>query len=107
MSRLVRNELEDQNQSGLVGRLFNSVWVLVPLLALSLGTIVWAFWPANAETLFRNGSHVMETSTSLTDWEHAWDDYLDPPQYSAFPIIPTQEQVEKYRQQIPRGPVRR
>lgn len=79
--------------------MFNSVWVLLPLLLLCVGTIVWAFWPASAESLFRHGSAVMESSPSLHDWEHAWEDYFDPLN-KGFPDHPYHDEVEEYRKKI-------
>ena len=99
MSRLVRSELEGQNQGSLLSQMFNSVWVLLPLLLLCVGTIVWAFWPASAESLFRHGSAVMESSPSLHDWEHAWEDYFDPLN-KRFPDHPYHDEVEEYRKKI-------
>ena len=99
MSRLVRLELEGQNQGGPLGRMFNSVFVLVPLLILCVGTIVYAFWPLSAEALFRHGQSIMESSTSVHDWEHAWDDYFEPLN-QRFPDHPYKEEVEEYRRKI-------
>jgi serine/threonine-protein kinase len=82
----------------LLSRLFNRPWVLVILLALCLGTIVYAFWPAGAETLFARGSELME-STRSSDWERAWREYFEPLN-RRFPDHPYQEQVESFRLRI-------
>jgi serine/threonine-protein kinase len=99
MSRLVRNELDSQNQGGLISRMFNSAFVLVPLFVLCVGTIVYAFWPASAESLYNHGSQAMESSSNVRDWEHAWEEYFEPLN-TRYPDHPYKEQVEAYRSKI-------
>ena len=99
MSRLVRSELEDQNRGSLLSRMFNNVWILVPLLLLCVGTIVWAFWPPSEESLFHHGSAAMESSTSVHDWDRAWEDYFEPLNHR-FPDHPYKDKVEEYRRRI-------
>ena len=52
-----------------------------------------------------HGSHVMETSNSVGDWEQAWEEYLEPLN-TRFPDHPYQDKVEEYRQQDRRRPRR-
>ncbi len=49
MSRLMRRELERQNQGGPINQFFNRPGVLVTLFALCVGILVWTFWPAGDE----------------------------------------------------------
>jgi serine/threonine-protein kinase len=97
MSRLMRRELEDQNRGGPLSRFFNRPFVLVVLLLLTVGGIVWAFWPVSAETLFRRADAVMH-SENPDDWESAWDD-LDTLEHR-YPDNPHRDQVAQYKQQI-------
>lgn len=95
MSRLVRAELERQNQGGPITQLFNKVWVIVPLLALCIGILVWTFWPMSMDTLYARGAELMARE-SRTDLEMAWRDYLEPLN-TRFPDHPYQAQVEAFR----------
>jgi serine/threonine-protein kinase len=95
MSRLVREELARQNQVGALGSLLNKGWVLGVLLVLCVGTIVWAFWPPGAESLFENGARLMASNRSA-DWERAWREYLQPLE-DRFPDHPYQEEVGRFR----------
>jgi len=95
MSRAVREELERQQQAGPIGRFFNQVWVIVPLLILCIGTIVYALWPPSAEYLFQNGSALMERSSRLSEKEEAWREYLEPLN-TRFPDHPYKDKVAEY-----------
>jgi serine/threonine-protein kinase len=97
MSRLMREELEREKAGGPINRLLNSVWVLLPLTLLVVGLLVWTFWPASSESLFEQGSKLME-SRSLAEKERAWRDYLEP--LSRREDHPYREEVEKLRQQL-------
>src|SRR5262249_37964567 len=77
MSRVMRSELDRQNQGGPVKRLLNNPWVLLTLFLLTLGTIAWAFWPVSPETLFRRGAALM-ASDNPNDWHTAWREYFQP-----------------------------
>jgi serine/threonine-protein kinase len=77
MSKLMRHELETQNRGGPIQRFVNLPWVLVPLFLLSVGFLVWTFWPASAEHLFERGTALMESSDG-EDWERAFSDYFEP-----------------------------
>jgi serine/threonine-protein kinase len=76
-SRLVRAELEREKEGGPVRRLFNSPWVLVPLFLLTLGVLVWTFWPLDPEAQFQRGAALMD-SNEPDDWYRGWHDYLEP-----------------------------
>jgi hypothetical protein len=73
----VRAELEREKEGGPVRRLFNSPWVLVPLFLLTLGVLVWTFWPPDPETTFQLGAALMR-SDDPDDWYRGWHDYLEP-----------------------------
>jgi hypothetical protein len=98
MSRLMRSELDRQNLGGPVRRLLNNPWVLVTLFLLTLGTIVWTFWPVSPETLFRRGATLM-ASDNPNDWQTAWREYLQPLQ-DQFPDNPHHDEVEEFRKKI-------
>jgi len=98
MSQLMRNELERQKRGGPVGDLFKRWYVVVPLFLLVLGILVWTFWPASPETLFRRGAALMELEDPA-DWERAWRDYLSPLERE-HPDHPHKEEVEKFRQKL-------
>ncbi len=98
MSRLVREELERQNQGGPITRFFNQPVVLVLCLLACVGIIVWTFWPLNQEQLFRRGSALMENGT-YSDWQYAWTEYFEPLN-ERFPDHPYQEEVQRYKRQI-------
>jgi serine/threonine protein kinase len=99
MSKLMRSEVERQKSGGFLGWFFNQAWALSLLLALCVGTIVWAFWPPSAEHLFHEGSELMEKSDHVSQWERAWKEYFEPLN-SRFPDHPYQEKVEEYQRKI-------
>jgi hypothetical protein len=101
MSRLMREELHRQNAGGPVRRFFNQPWVIVPLFLLTLGLIVWAFWPPSAESLYRQGAELMQ-SDDPADWERAWEEYLGPLE-ERFPDHPYQEELAGFRSQLEAG----
>ena len=74
MSRLMRHELERQNQGGPIQRVFNRPWVLLTLLAVVVGVIVWSFWPISEEQLYRRGA-TAAASANPDDWDKALDDF--------------------------------
>jgi serine/threonine protein kinase len=98
MSRLIRAELEQQNRKGPVARFFNQAWVLSLLLVLCVSTIVWAFWPMSADSLYEHGAELM-ASANPRDWERAWRDYLEPLN-NRFPDHPYQDQVARFKKQL-------
>jgi predicted Ser/Thr protein kinase len=97
MSRLVRDELDRQNDAGVVGRFLNRPIILATLLILCVGTIAWAFWPLSPEEMYRRGSDLMGSSR-LSDKESAWRDYLDPLQRQ-HPDFAKAE-IQKLKQQL-------
>jgi serine/threonine-protein kinase len=98
MSRLVRAELDRQNQPLGLSRLVNRVWILLPLFVLCVGAIVWTFWPESQETLFQRGAELM-ASDDPAAWERAWKDFLQPLN-ERFPEHPHREAVDKFRRRI-------
>jgi serine/threonine-protein kinase len=73
MSQLMRQELDAQNRGGPVTRLFNRPWVVALLLLLCVGVIVWTFWPASSESLFKRAARIM-ASDDPAAWEDAAGD---------------------------------
>jgi serine/threonine protein kinase len=98
MSRLMRAELEAQNRQGPISRFFHHPVMLVLLLALSLGTLVWTFWPDSPESLFRRAQPLM-ASESPADWERAWEQYLERLE-TRFPDHPYRDEVDRFRVQL-------
>jgi serine/threonine-protein kinase len=97
MSRLMRAELERQNRGGPIQSFFNRPWVIVTLLVLSVGCIVWTFWPASAASLYRRGAALM-ASEDREDWAKGWNDYLEPLQ-KRFPDNPYQTELAGFKAQ--------
>jgi serine/threonine-protein kinase len=95
MSRLMRQELEREKSGGQIRQFFNRPWVLVVLLAITVGLIGWAFWPMSTETMFQRGVALMNSSDP-DDWETAWDKYLGP-LVAKDPDTPHRAEVERYR----------
>jgi serine/threonine-protein kinase len=95
MSKLMRAELDRQNQANPIVRLLNRAWVLIPLLAVCIGLIVWGFWPLGEEALYDRGAKLME-SDRLADLRAGWHDYLEPLN-ERFPDHPYQAEVERFR----------
>jgi serine/threonine-protein kinase len=96
MSRLMRHELEREKTGGPVRQFFNRPWVLVALLALTVGLIAWAFWPLGAESMYQRGAALMK-SDNPDDWETAWDRYLAP-LLARHPDTPHRAEVEQMRE---------
>jgi serine/threonine-protein kinase len=97
VSRMVRQELMEQNQPGPVGRVINKPIVLVTLFVLCIATLVWTFWPSGPETLYSKGVALM-ASDRPGDWDRAWEDYLDPLE-EKYPDHPHKEEVAQLRQE--------
>jgi serine/threonine-protein kinase len=68
MSRLMREELEQQKKGGTLQRFINKPVVLVTLFVITVALIVWAFLPASAESLYRRGAALM-ASSEPEDWD--------------------------------------
>ncbi len=98
MSKLMRAELDRLSLANPVSRLLNRAWVLVPLLALCVGVIVWAFWPLDMDTLYERGAKLME-SERPADMREAWHEYLEPLS-KRFPDNPYQEEVKAFQQKL-------
>jgi serine/threonine-protein kinase len=98
MSHLMREELDRQNRGGVIARLLNRWFVVVPSFLLVLGILVWTFWPPSPETLYQRGAALMQ-SPDRADRERAWKEYLEPLARN-HPDHPHQAEVEKFRQQI-------
>ena len=98
MSRLMREELNREKQGSPLSRVFNSVWVLLPLTLLCLALIVWTFWPASPESLYEQGAALMK-SPDLADKERAWRDYLEPLDKD-HPDHPYKKEVTELRRQL-------
>jgi hypothetical protein len=77
MSRLMRAELNRMNRGGPVRQFFNHPIVIVVLFVLTLGTIIWTFWPLSAEELFARGAALMQSEEPY-DWDRGWTEYLEP-----------------------------
>jgi hypothetical protein len=95
MSRLMRAELDRMNRGGPLRQFFNHPIVIVVLFALTLGTIIWTFWPLSAEALYSRGAALME-SDDPWDWERAWTDYLEKLE-EKYPDHPHKAEVAEFR----------
>lgn len=103
MSRLMRQELEQQKQGNVLSRWLNRPWVLLPLFLLCVGIIVWRLWlepHPSPESLFEHGSALM-ASADPADWDKGWSEYLGPLR-SAYPDYES-EKVQAYDQQFKGG----
>ncbi len=98
MSRLMREELEQQKHGGPAKRLLHKPAVLVVLFLVTAGLLTWAFWPASAEGLFRRGAALM-ASPDPADWERAWEDYFKPLE-EKYPDNPHKAEVEEFRRKL-------
>jgi serine/threonine-protein kinase len=100
MSRLMRQELEQQKQGNVLSRWLNRPWVLLPLFLLCVGIIVWRLWlepRPSPEWLFQHGSALMASEVPA-DWDKAWNEYLEPLR-SAYPDYAS-ETVQGYAQKV-------
>ncbi len=77
MSRLLRRELDQQNQGGRLRQFLNRPLVLIVLFVLAVSALAYAFWPLRPETMYRRGAALM-SSSDPDDWDRAWDKYLEP-----------------------------
>jgi serine/threonine-protein kinase len=109
MSRLMRLELERQKYGGPVRQFFNRPWVVVTLFLLTVGTLIWTFWPSNPEHLYRRGAALM-ASENPDDWYTAWDKYLGPlkekyPEYRRQEVAAFQRQYDETYQAARRAAI--
>ena len=95
MSRLMRAELEEQNRGGRVKQFLNQPSVLVTLFLLTVGLIVWSFWPESPKSLFQRGA-VLMASDDPAEWDRGWEDYLEP-MTRKYPDHPYAREVEAFR----------
>jgi serine/threonine-protein kinase len=95
VSRLVREELHRQKVGGPFRQFVNRPVVLILLMLASVGLGAWVFWPASAESLFRDGSRLMASEDSA-NWQRAWEDYFVPLN-EKYPDHPYHDQVEQFR----------
>lgn len=98
MSRMVREELEQQNRGGPITQFFNQPVVLVVALVLCISGIAYAFWPLSEEQLFKRGEALMQ-SEYYADWEMAWNQYFEPLE-QRFPDHKYQDELKEYRRQL-------
>jgi serine/threonine-protein kinase len=95
MANLMRQELEEQNRGGPIRRFLNHPLVLVTLFVLTVGILVWTFWPASDADLYEKGAALM-ASDNPDDWERGWENYLEPLQRRR-PDHPYQDQMKEFR----------
>src|SRR5262249_18256889 len=101
MSLLMRDELERQNQGGVISQFLNRPKVLAPLFLIVVGLIVWKFWPhasSDPELLFSKGQALMLTDNP-DSWDEAWNPYLWP-LVRDFPDHPHREEAENLHRQM-------
>jgi hypothetical protein len=71
--------------------------VLVTLFLLTVGLIVWSFWPASPETQYRRGAELM-ASSDPADWDRGWEEYLQP-LMQKFPDNPHGKELAEFQRQ--------
>src|SRR5262249_45362740 len=98
MSRLMRQELERERTGGPIRQFFNRPLVLAVLLLLTIGVLVWTFWPMTADTMYQRGAALMQ-SQDPADWETAWEKYLGP-LLEKYPDTPHRAEIEEMRIQL-------
>jgi serine/threonine-protein kinase len=98
MSRLMREELDQENRGSSLWRFAHHPVVLILLFVACVGVIVWTFWPLGAEGLYQRGAALM-ASEDPADWEHAWEEYLQPLE-TKYPDHPHQEELAGFREQL-------
>jgi tetratricopeptide (TPR) repeat protein len=72
--------------------------VLATLLVVVAGILVWTFWPASAQQLFRDGAKLMD-SPHQSDWNRAFRDYFEPLQ-ERYPDHPYEEELRRFRAKL-------
>src|SRR5262249_23047538 len=96
MGRLMRWELEREKTGGSVRQFLHRPWVLVTLLAITVGLIALAFRPLGPEEMYQHGADLMK-SEDPDNWERAWDNYLGP-LLAKHPDTPHRAEVEQFRE---------
>jgi serine/threonine-protein kinase len=87
--------------SGLARRPLERPLVLLVLFGLTLFLLTWAFWPLDAETMFRRGAELMQSSNP-DDWETAWSRYLEPLE-EKHPDHAHHDEVAEFRKRVEEG----
>ncbi len=87
-------------RGGRLQRLFNNIWLVLPLFLLTSSLLIWSLWPLDAETRFQRGAALM-ASDNTDDWDRAWADYLEPlqtknPDFRAEEVRTLQQKYEGY-----------
>ncbi len=98
MSKLVREELDQQNRGGPIRRFLNRPVVLLVLFLMTVGFITWGLWPLSEEQLFERGAKLM-SSNDPEDWDKGWDKYLEPLD-TKYPDNPHQNEMAVFRKRI-------
>ncbi len=98
MSRLVRQELEQQNRPGPIGRILNHPVVLVTLFLLCVSTLVYTFWPMSESTLFERGAALM-ASDDPDDWDRAFERYFNTLE-KKYPNHCYKQELTEFRQRL-------
>ncbi len=96
MSRLMREELEQQNKGGPLQRFFNKPAVLIVLFVITVGLIVWAFLPPSPDALFEKGAALMR-SADTDDWDRGMEIVNEADQRD--PTHKHQAEVQAFRKQ--------
>jgi hypothetical protein len=99
-SRLMRKELIELNQGGLIQRFFNHPLMLVLMLAACIGLIAWGLTrkKPSAEELYAAAEPLMQ-SEKVANWRQAWSEYLEP-MTERFPDNPHHEEVTAFQQKL-------
>jgi hypothetical protein len=98
MSKLMREELDQQNRGGPVRRFFNRPLILVVLFLATIGLIAWGLWPLSAEQMYERGAKLM-ASSDPEDWDKGWEQYLQPLS-EKYPDHPHQKEVAEFRRRM-------
>jgi hypothetical protein len=103
MSRLMRAELTRWNRGGPIRQFLNKPVVLIGLFIFCLSLLTWAFWPLGPEGMLKRGSALM-ASSDPTDWDRAWDRYLEPlqrkhPDYKPEEVAAFQKKFDEAREE--------
>jgi serine/threonine-protein kinase len=96
MSRLMRHELEKSQRGGPIQQFFNRPLVLWTLFLLTVGILVWTFWPLSSETKYQRGMAQMSSDDPAV-WTAAWEKYLQP-LYDREPENPHREELQRLHQ---------
>lgn len=98
MAELMRKELESQRRGGPISRFLNHPVILIALFVLTVGILVWTFWPTGQEGLYQEANQLM-ASSSPDDWFQAEQGPIRKLE-ERFPDHPHKAQVEEWRKKI-------